>query len=93
MGMLKGGLGFALTAGGGRANNIIPAVRANGLSPEQTEGDGPIYFVGAAAARGTRVDAATATHTTTSRANREAAPRSRIDNISRADLVLAFRAF
>ena len=69
LGLLTGGLGFALT--GGRAdvaNNIIyPAVKGNWVvTPNNLKGTEPLYFVGAPPPEsGPRVDAAPATPTTT----------------------------
>jgi hypothetical protein len=69
LGLLTGGLGFALT--GGRAdvaNNIIyPAVKGNWVvTPNNLKGTEPLYFVGAPPPEsGPRVDAAPATPATT----------------------------
>jgi len=69
LGLLTGGLGFALT--GGRAdvaNNIIyPAVKGNWVvTPNNLKGTEPLYFVGAPPPEsGPRVDAAPATPETT----------------------------
>ena len=69
LGLLTGGLGFALTGGRGDvANNIIyPAVKGNWVvTPNNLKGTEPLYFVGAPPPEsGPRVDAAPATPETT----------------------------